>query len=107
MILHIDMDAFYASVEIRDKPELATQPVIVGGTPEGRGVVCAANYIAREYGVHSAQPAATAIRLCPHAVFLQPRMAYYAEISQAIRQIFDQFNANLWNPSRWTKRFLT
>ena len=91
MILHIDMDAFYASVEIRDKPELADRPVVVGGAPEGRGVVCAANYVAREYGIHSAQPAATAVRLCPHAVFLQPRMDYYAAISQQIREIFDSY----------------
>jgi len=91
MILHVDMDAFYASVEQRDRPELAGQPVIVGGTPEGRGVVAAANYVAREFGVHSAMPAATACRLCPHAVFLRPRMSYYAEISAQIRDIFDQF----------------
>ena len=91
MILHVDMDAFYASVEIRDRPELADRPVVVGGTPQGRGVVCAANYIAREFGIHSAQPAATAVRLCPHATFLAPRMEYYAQISQQIRKIFDQF----------------
>lgn len=90
MILHVDMDAFYASVEIRDRPELAKHPVIVGGTPDGRGVVCAANYIAREYGVHSAMSAARAKRLCPDAVFLRPRMEYYAAISRQIRDIFHQ-----------------
>jgi len=91
MILHVDMDAFYASVEERDQPALIGRPVIVGGTPEGRGVVAAANYVAREFGVHSAMPAVTAKRLCPHAVFLRSRMAYYAEISEQIRTIFEQY----------------
>ena len=91
MILHVDMDAFYASVEERDQPALVGKPVIVGGTPEGRGVVAAANYVAREFGVHSAMPAATAKRLCPHAVFLPSRIAYYAEVSEQIRTIFQQY----------------
>lgn len=91
MILHCDMDAFYASVEQRDRPELVGKPVIVGGTPEKRGVVAAANYVARKYGVHSAMPAATAHRLCPRGVFLPPRIDYYAEISSQIREIFERF----------------
>lgn len=91
MILHVDMDAFYASVEERDRPELVGAPVIVGGTPEGRGVVAAANYVAREFGVHSAMPAAQAKRLCPHAVFLRPRMEHYAEVSAQIRTIFEHY----------------
>jgi len=91
MILHVDMDAFYASVEERDRPELVGRPVIVGGTPEGRGVVAAANYVARKFGVHSAMPAVTAKRLCPHGVFLRPRMEYYAEISDQIHAIFQKF----------------
>jgi DNA polymerase-4 len=91
MILHVDMDAFYASVEERDQPELVGKPVIVGGTPEGRGVVMAANYVVRQFGVRSAMPAATAKRLCPHALFLPPRMAYYAEVSDQIRGIFGRY----------------
>jgi DNA polymerase-4 len=91
MILHCDMDAFYASVEERERPELVGRPVIVGGAPEKRGVVAAANYAARRYGVHSAMPAATARRLCPHGVFLPPRIDYYAEVSGQIREIFDRF----------------
>lgn len=91
MILHIDMDAFYASVEERDNPSLVGKPVIVGGSAEGRGVVCAANYEARKYGVHSAMASARANRLCPHAVTLRPRMDHYAAISRQIRGIFEEF----------------
>ena len=91
MILHVDMDAFYASVEERDRPELVGKPVVVGGTPEGRGVVAAANYEARRFGVHSALPAATAVRRCPHAVFLRPRMSHYAKVSDQIREVFHRF----------------
>src|SRR5260370_182461 len=91
MILHVDMDAFYASVEERDNPDLVGKPVIVGGTAEGRGVVCTANYVARQYGIHSAMPAITAVRLCPQGVFLPLRMDHYAQISREIREIFDGF----------------
>ncbi|HEV7998235.1 MAG TPA: DNA polymerase IV [Planctomycetaceae bacterium] len=89
-ILHVDMDAFYASVEQRDRPELRGRPVIVGGL-RGRGVVCAASYEARPFGVHSAMPTATAKRLCPHAVFLPVRMKLYAEIGRQIRDILLTF----------------
>ena len=91
MILHVDQDAYYASVEERDRPELVGKPVIVGGTPEKRGVVAAANYVARRYGIHSAMPAITAHRLCPQGVFLPPRIDYYAEVSGQIREIFERF----------------
>lgn len=91
MIIHVDMDAFYASVEIRDCPALRGQPVVVGGLSSSRGVVCAANYIAREYGVHSAMPSKQALERCPHAVFIQPRMSHYADISQQIRKVFLEY----------------
>ncbi|HUE75001.1 MAG TPA: DNA polymerase IV [Pirellulaceae bacterium] len=91
MILHIDMDAFYASIEERDDPSLAGKPVIVGGTAEGRGVVAAANYVARKFGIHSAMASARAKRLCPHAVVIRPRIDYYASVSRQIREIFEQF----------------
>ena len=91
MILHVDMDAFYASIEEREHPELVGLPVIVGGTPQGRGVVAAANYTARTFGVHSAMPARTAVKLCPNAVFLPTRIDYYAKVSEQIRAIFEAF----------------
>jgi DNA polymerase IV len=91
MILHVDMDAFYASVEERDDPRLVGRPVIVGGTPEQRGVVAAANYEARRFGVHSAMASATARRLCPQAIVLPPRMNDYATISRQIRAIFERY----------------
>ncbi len=91
MILHVDMDAFYASVEERENPSLIGKPVIVGGSPESRGVVSAANYAARKYGVHSALPSVTAHRLCPQGVFLPCRMDFYAHVSRQIREIFQRY----------------
>lgn len=84
VICHLDMDAFYASVEQRDHPELRGRPVIVGSPPSQRGVVCAASYEARKFGVRSAMPSATAGRLCPQGAFVRPRMERYKEESRAI-----------------------
>jgi DNA polymerase-4 len=89
-ILHLDMDAFYASVEIRDDPSLRGKPVIVGGS-ERRGVVCAASYEARKFGVRSALPMATAHRLCPKGIFLPVRMARYREVSRQVFEIFHRY----------------
>src|ERR1700689_2329354 len=89
-ILHIDMDAFYASVEEQDRPELKGKPLIVGGT-SGRGVVAAANYVVRRFGVRSAMPMREALRRCPHAVCVPPRMARYKEVSERVFAIFHEF----------------
>ncbi|MGC1520139.1 MAG: DNA polymerase IV [Steroidobacteraceae bacterium] len=89
-ILHIDMDAFYASVEEQDRPELKGRPLIVGGTG-GRGVVAAASYAVRRFGVRSAMPMSEALRRCPQAVCVQPRMARYREVSERVFAIFREF----------------
>jgi DNA polymerase-4 len=87
-ILHIDMDAFYASVEQRDDPSLKGKPVAVGGSPTGRGVVAAASYEARVFGVRSAMPMARAVRLCPHLSIVRPDFRKYRDASQAVFEIF-------------------
>ena len=94
-ILHVDMDAFYASIEERENPELTGKPVIVGGSAQGRGVVSAANYAARKFGIHSAMPMVTALRLCPEVIRLPVRMGLYAEVSQQIRDIFARYSPQI------------
>lgn len=85
------MDAFFASVEQRDNPEYRGKPVVVGGSPQGRGVVAAASYESRKYGIHSAMPAAQAVKRCPHAIFVKPRFDVYKEVSHQIRDIFFEY----------------
>ena len=89
-IIHIDMDAFYAAVEQRDDPELRRKPVAVGGSRE-RGVVAAASYEARKFGVHSAMPSLIASRKCPDLIFVKPRFDVYQAISRQIRNIFAEY----------------
>jgi DNA polymerase-4 len=91
-IIHIDMDAFFASVEERDDPSLKGKPVVVGGAPDSRGVVATCNYVARGFGIHSAMPSSQAFRLCPKAVFLKPRFDVYRAVSQQIMSIFQRFS---------------
>ena len=87
-ILHIDMDAFFASIEERDRPELRGKAVIVGGSPRRRGVVSTCSYEARKYGVHSAMPSRTALRLCPKGILIPPNHRKYSAVSRQIREVF-------------------
>jgi DNA polymerase-4 len=87
-IIHVDMDAFYASVEQRDRPELRGKPVAVGGSADGRGVVAAASYEARKHGVHSAMAMRKAVQLCPDLAIVRPRIDYYSKVSKSIHEIF-------------------
>ncbi len=89
-IVHVDLDAFYASVEQRDNPELRGKPVVVGGS-RARDVVTAASYEARRFGVHSAMPSVTARRKCPDLIFVKPRFDVYREVSRQIREIFYEY----------------
>ena len=94
-ILHIDMDAFFASVEQLDNPELKDKPIIVGGTVEQRGVVAAASYEVRKYGIHSAMPTSQALKLCPNLIILPVRISRYSEISKQINKIFYNYTPEI------------
>ena len=93
VILHVDMDAFYASIEQRDDPEIRGKPVIVGALPSQRGVVCAASYEAREFGIHASLPSFVAHQKCPEGIFLLPRMNHYREASRRIMAILNETGA--------------
>src|SRR5687767_13123432 len=95
VIFHLDMDAFYASVEQRDNPSLRGKPVIVGAPPTQRGVVAASSYEARKFGVRSAMPSVTAGRLCPSGIFVRPRMAAYQSESEKIMEILRELSGEL------------
>ena len=95
MIIHLDMDAFFASVEVRERPELAALPVVVGGSATSRGVVAAASYAARQFGVFSAMPMAKALRLCPDLVCLPVNMPLYIQASQQIHEIFYRYTPEI------------
>ncbi|MBI4357342.1 MAG: DNA polymerase IV [Gammaproteobacteria bacterium] len=92
-IIHFDMDAFYAAIEIRDNPALRGKPVVVGGSPNSRAVVCTASYEARKYGIHSAMACSKAARLCREAIFIDPHFEKYQAASSHIREIFKQYTA--------------
>lgn len=104
-IIHIDMDAFYASVEQRDNHELKGKPVIVGGDPQSRGVVAACSYEARKFGIHSAMACATAYKRCPHAAFIRPRFDVYKSVSLLIREVFLDYT-DLMEPLSLDEAFL-
>ena len=90
-IIHVDMDCFYAAVEMRDNPALRDIPIAIGGRSEQRGVVSTCNYLARKYGIHSAMPTAQAMKLCPHLTLVHGRMEIYRQVSQQIRAIFARY----------------
>ncbi len=94
-IIHVDMDCFFAAVEIRDNPSLRNKPIAVGGGAGERGVICTCNYIARQYGVHSAMATAHALKLCPDLIVIAPRFHEYRKVADAIRDIFYQFTSEV------------
>lgn len=94
-IIHIDMDCFFAAIEMREDPTLVNIPIAIGGTVESRGVICTANYPARRYGIHSGMSTARTFRLCPHITLLPVRMEFYESVSSEIHNIFSRYTANI------------
>lgn len=104
-IIHIDMDAFYASIEQRDNPKYKGKPLIVGGDPNRRGIVATCSYEARKYGIHSAMPSLTAYKLCPKAIFIRPRMEVYKKVSRQVMNILNEYS-NLVEPLSLDEAFV-
>ena len=104
-IIHVDMDCFYAAVEMRDDPALRGIPIAVGGAPDKRGVISTCNYEAREYGVHSAMATAYALRICPGLKVIAGRMSHYQAISKQIREILGRYT-DLIEPLSLDEAFL-
>lgn len=104
-IIHVDMDAFYASIEVRDNPSLKGKPIVVGGKPTERGVVATCSYEARAYGIHSAMPSRTAYNLCPQLIFIKPRHDVYKKVSLQIREIFSRYTDKI-EPLAFDEAFL-
>jgi len=104
-IIHLDMDAFYASVDQRDFPEYRGKAIAVGGSPDGRGVVATASYEARKFGVKSAMSSRKALQLCPHIIFTYPRFDVYRQVSYQIREIFLRYT-DLIEPLSLDEAFL-
>ena len=104
-IIHIDMDAFYASIEQRDNPKYKGKPLIVGGDPNRRGVVATCSYEARKYGIHSAMPSLIAYKLCPKAIFIRPRMEVYKKVSRQVMNILNEYS-NLVEPLSLDEAFV-
>src|SRR5258706_9183173 len=105
-IIHIDMDAFYASIEQRDNPQYRGKPIVVGGSPVGRGgVVATASYEARKFGIRSAMSSKIAVQLCSDVIFIRPRFDVYLEVSRRIREIFHRYT-DLIEPLSLDEAFL-
>lgn len=104
-IIHIDMDCFYAAIEMRDDPSLQHIPMAVGGRADKRGVISTANYVARQYGIRSAMSSAQALKLCPHLKLIPGRMSVYKDVSQEIRKIFQRYTPMI-EPLSWDEAYL-
>ncbi|WP_210244252.1 DNA polymerase IV [Shouchella miscanthi] len=104
-IIHIDMDAFYSSIEVRDNPKLKGKPIVIARDARERGVVTTCSYEARKYGIYSSMPSYKARKLCPHAIFIQPRLDYYKKVSKEIMEIFSRYT-NVIEPIAFDEAYL-